>query len=126
MSNNGVQYNLPQRGSHQGSSHQGNGGDPITHLPVDKSIPTPNEIHLVNSLFNEPNKSTMNMIIHEGKDSILIGILFIIFSLQQIDEMIKKIIPSTANSMYIMLGVKAIMIMAVWWVIKHFYLSRKS
>lgn len=100
-------------------------GDDITKLPVDKNPPSVNEIHLVNSLFTEQNKSIISTILSEGKDAILVGILFILFSLPQIDEMFHKLIPSTKNSIYILLGIKAILITIIWWVIKYFYLSRK-
>ena len=101
-------------------------GDDITKLPVDKNPPSVNEIHLVNSLFTEQNKSIINTILSEGQDAILVGILFILFSLPQIDEILYKFISSTRNSIYILLGVKAILITLLWWVIKYFYLSRKN
>ena len=100
-------------------------GDDITKLPVDKNPPSVNEIHLVNSLFTEQNKNMISTILSEGKDAILVGILFILFSLPQIDEMFHKFIPSSKNSIYILLGIKAILITIIWWVIKYFYLSRK-
>jgi hypothetical protein len=101
-------------------------GDDITKLPVDKNPPSVNEIHIVNSLFTEQNKSIINTILSEGQDAILVGILFILFSLPQIDEILYKFISSTKNSIYILLGVKAILITLLWWVIKYFYLSRKK
>ena len=101
-------------------------GDDINTLPVDKNPPSVNEIHLVNSLFNEQDKGILNTILIEGKDAILVGILFILFSLPQVDELLFKILPSSQNSIYILLGIKAILITIVWWVIKYFYLSRKT
>ena len=131
MSSN-VQYTQPM---HQEYSTQQNpsmsqgqifGGDPVKGLPIDQNHPTTNELHLVNSLFTDTNRGTIDIILNEVKDAALIGILFIIISLPQIDEIIKKIIPITANSMYILLIIKALILISIWWLIKYFYLSRKS
>jgi len=99
-------------------------GDDINMLPVDKNPPSVNEIHLVNSLFTEQNKNIIKTILVEGKDAFLVGILFVLLSLPQVDELLFKLIPSTKNSIYILLGIKAIFIALLWWVIKYFYLSR--
>ena len=101
-------------------------GDDIKMLPVDKNPPSVNEIHLVNSLFTEQNKGILNTVLVEGKDAILVGLLFVLFSLPQVDELLFKLIPSSRNSIYILLGVKAILITILWWIIKYFYLSRKG
>ena len=108
------------------SSQQSFGGDDINQLPVDpKALPTHNEINLVNSLFTqEPN--TLNKIFIESKDCMIIGLLFIMLSLPQIDDMINKLVPMTTNSIYIMVGIKAVIMMVLFWLIKHFYLSRKD
>ena len=66
-------------------------GDAIKNLPMNKNPPTPNEIHLINSIFANTNKPNLHKIIKEGKDILVLGILFIILSLPQIDEIIKKI-----------------------------------
>ena len=108
-----------------GTSH-GELGDDINMLPVDKNPPSVNEIHLVNSLFTEQNKGVLNTVLVEGKDAFLVGILFVLFSLPQVDELLFKLIPSSKNSIYILLGIKAIFIAVLWWIIKYFYLSRKT
>lgn len=100
-------------------------GDDINKLPVDKNPASVNETHLINSLFTEQNKSIINTILSDGQDAILVGVLFILFSLPQINEIFHKIIPTTKNSIYILLGIKGIIITTLWWIIKYFYLSRK-
>ena len=100
-------------------------GDPISQLPVDQSQPSNNELQIVNSLFTK-HKSTMDTLVEEAKDSVLIGSLFIAFSLPLIDGLLKKILPVTQKSPYILVAIKAITVMALYWLIKHFYLSRKS
>jgi hypothetical protein len=101
------------------------GGDNISSLPTDKTPPSQDEIHMVNTLFNEHNQGIFRKIMGDMKDTVLIALLFIIFSLPQIDEFIQKFIPSTTKSTYILLFLKAIMMASVWWIIRYFYLSRK-
>ena len=100
-------------------------GDPIAKLPVDQSQPTNNELQIVNTLFTK-HRSGMDAIVAEAKDSLIIGLLFIIFSLPMVDGLIKRVLPMTEKSPYILIAIKALAVMALYWLIKHFYLSRKS
>ena len=68
----------------------------------------------------------MDTVVDEAKDSLIIGLLFIIFSLPFVDGLIKRVLPMTEKSSYILVVVKAVAVMALYWLIKHFYLSRKS
>ena len=113
-----IQYSQP-------NSHGGPSGDPISQLPVDQSQPSTNELQIVNSLFTK-HKSTMDTLMEEAKDSIFIGALFIAFSLPLVDGLFKKILPVTEKSPYILVAIKALTVMALYWLIKHFYLSRKN
>ena len=115
-----IQYTRPSVPRTQNSI-----GDLITQLPVDQSQPTNQELQIVNSLFTK-HKSTMNFVIKEVKDSLLIGALFIVFSLPITDTMIRKVVPMSEKSLYVMLAIKAVAVMALYWLIKHFYLSRKN
>ena len=99
--------------------------DNLKSLPTDKNIPSESDIHMTNSLFGE-NKSVTEKIIYEGKDMIIIGILFVTFSLPQIDEIIQNLLPITKTSNYILIASKALMVMILFWLIKHFYLSRNN
>lgn len=101
-----------------------NGGDPINQLPTDKNQPSLSEAKIINSLF-EKNYTTLELVFEELKDSVIFAILFIIISLPQIDNMIYSIAPITKNSFYFMLGLKAIIIVALHWLIKHYYLSQR-
>ena len=100
-------------------------GDPIAQLPVDQSQPSHNELQIVNTLFTK-HKSTMDVLLEEAKDSVIIGVLFVIFSIPLVDSLIKRVLPITEKSPYILIGIKAIAVMAFYWLIKHFYLSRKG
>ncbi len=101
------------------------GADVISQLPSDQSQPSHNEIRIVESLFKE-NKDTMSMIATESKDAIFIGILFVVFSLPVVDGLVLKFLPSAETSPYMMVGIKALALMLTYWVVKHFYLSRKA
>jgi hypothetical protein len=98
--------------------------DNLNLLPTDKNIPNKDSIHMANMIFGE-QKSISDKIINEGKDMFLVGLLFIIFSLPQIDEMIKKFINVANNSEYILVAIKAIAVMILYWLIKNYYLSRQ-
>jgi hypothetical protein len=100
--------------------------DPITTLPTDKHEPTPSELHVINTLFNDDtNKKSMNAIFIEAKESLIVGILFIILSIPQVDTIINKLLPITEKSSYILLLIKVLLIMLLFWLVKHFYLAKK-
>tara|TARA_B100001094_G_C17819531_1_gene617781 strand:+ start:48 stop:392 length:345 start_codon:yes stop_codon:yes gene_type:complete len=100
--------------------------DSLNNLPVDKNPPSHNEIHLMDTFFKPENKFTVNAIIQESKDSVIIAFLFVILSTSHMDSLIHKILPMTEKSNYIMLLLKGIIIGASFWLIKHFYLSKNS
>ena len=97
--------------------------DFISELPTDKNKPSDNEYRIINTLFKE--KNTINIIFKEMQDSFIVGILFVIFSLPMLDSLIIKFIPVAEKSIYVLLCIKVLSIMLLFWVIKHFYLSRK-
>ena len=99
--------------------------DLLSNLPTDKNEPTQDENKILNTLFKE--KKTVGTVFVEFKESIIVGILFIIFSLSYVDDLILKISPSLAShSPYIIIGIKAILIVLSFWILKHFYLIRKE
>lgn len=98
--------------------------DIIAQLPVDETQPTHNELRIVNTLFKD-HQNTVNKLANEAKDSVIIGILFVVFSLPQLDEIIGRFYPTTQKSPYLLIFVKVLIIMVLFWVVKHFYLSRK-
>lgn len=97
--------------------------DPLQNLPIDQSQPTHKEIELVDTLFKE-HRGTMSMIADELKSSVIVGALFLILSLPQIDALFRRMIPSLANSTYIMLIIKVVIFVGLYWILKHFYLCR--
>jgi hypothetical protein len=101
------------------------GGDPLVNLPVDKEKPSEQEAQIIQNLF-VTHRSTMDVILAEAKDSLIIGLLFLILSLPIVDSLIQRFIPFASKSVYILVAFKAIVLMVLYWIIKHFYLSRQS
>ena len=101
-------------------------GDLINQIPSDQTQPSYNEIQLVNTLFKE-HRHTLNTVFKESQDAILAGLLFVAFTtIPNLDDNIKKFVPVTNNSPYFLIIVKAIAVTCLFWLIKHFYLSRKN
>ena len=117
-----IQYNKNTQPSEMQMSV---GGDPIAQLPVDKTPPSQNEIHIIDSLFKKHRK-TMDVIFEEAKSAIIVGLLVIMFCLPNIDTIIQKFLPITQKSLYFLLFFKGLIASVMYWLIKHFYLSRKS
>lgn len=101
-----------------------NPSDNIDSLPTDKNPPSKGEIDIMESLFKKTH-GTVEKLFDGTKDIMLIGLLFIIFSIPQLDGFVHKIVPSTANSPYILLFVKTLFFMFVYFLIKNLYLVRK-
>jgi hypothetical protein len=98
-------------------------GEQISQLPVDKIPSTPTEMNLVEHLFKK-NQSTFSLIFEEAKDSIIVGILVILFCIPSVDTMIQKLFTFTQTSLYFLLTIKALLAGVLYWLIRHFYLSR--
>jgi hypothetical protein len=99
--------------------------DVLSNLPSDKTQPSRNELHIVDTLFKEHGKGIKAMV-NESKDAVLVGLLFVVFSLPMVDDLIKRFVTPAQNSPYILVGVKAVMVMVAYWIVKHFYLAKKE
>ena len=97
--------------------------DVLSTLPTDKIPPTSSELQILNTLFN--HKKEINNILIEAKEAIIVGIIFLLFSVPQLDSLIQKFIPITEKSTYILLLIKILFVIVLFWVIKHFYLIKK-
>lgn len=123
-----VQYSQYPQGMNPGTQEMNQlpvMGDIIEQLPSDQTVPSHNEIRIVDSLFQQ-KKGVVDMILKNTKDILIIGVLFVIFSLPPVDELIKKFFTITATSPYILLGVKALLFMIVYFIVNNFYLSRNK
>ena len=99
--------------------------DTISNLPTDQSIPSEQELLLLNSLFEE-KKTHIRHIANEAYEPFFVGILFVILSIPKVDEMINLYIPVTQNSIYFLLLTKMFIIMISFWILKHFHLNLKK
>ena len=68
----------------------------------------------------------MDIVLDEAKDALLIALLVIISCLPQLDKLLQKFIPLTEKSPYILFLIKGLIAGGLYWLIKHFYLSKKS
>lgn len=100
-------------------------GDPIAQLPVDQTPPNPTEIQIIDTLFKK-HRRTMDIVFEEAKDALVVALLVILFCLPHVDNMIKKFLPVTDRSPYILALVKGLVALTLFWLFKHFYLSRKT
>lgn len=100
-------------------------GDIIERLPVDMSVPSHNEILITDQLFQK-KKGIFDKILQNTKNIIILGGLFIILSLPFVDNFITKFITITGKSPYILVGVKALLFMFLYFIIKNLYLVRKN
>ena len=101
-----------------------NYSDRIEGLPTDKNLPTHAEIQIVDALFKQKHTLVQTMLLGM-KDVLMVGLLFILFSLPQIDEVIVRFAPATSTSSYILVGVKTVLFMFAYFVVKNSYLVRK-
>ena len=99
-------------------------GDIIEQLPVDTSVPSHNEIRITDQLFQQ-KKSIFDKILHNTKDILILGGLFIVFSLPFVDNLITKFITVAGSSPYILIGVKTLLFVFSYFIIKNLYLARK-
>ena len=88
-----------------------------------KKVYKRNPALLSSTLFKE-NKGNIHKIFNELKSSVLIGLLFMIFSLPQIDVLIKKCIVIADKSPYILIGIKAFIFVVVFYFLNNMYLVR--
>ena len=100
-------------------------GDQIAHLPVDKNPPLPNEVHIIDPLFKK-HRGAMDLIFEEAKDSVIVAALVTLACLPQIDAMIFKLVPISQTSPYFLLLAKGLIAGFMYWLLKHFYLSRST
>lgn len=99
-------------------------GDMIENLPADNSVLSHNEIRIVDQLFQK-KKGLFDRILSNTKDILIIGALFVLFSIPHVDNIIKKFVAVSNNSQYILLGVKAVLFMITYFIVKNMYLVRK-
>lgn len=99
--------------------------DLIKDLPSDKVPPSSDEIQIIDILFKNSDPVAMNNLFKELKDVLIVGILIILFSIPQLDALVNSFIPITQTSVYFLILIKTLCIMACYWIIRHLYLAKK-
>jgi hypothetical protein len=98
--------------------------DEINGLPFDQNAPTDTELQIVNSLFKE-NYTNFEKLFYGLKDVFLVGVLFFVLSLPQVDTLIKTYYPVANSSIYSLTLAKAILFMIAYFIVKNMYLVQR-
>jgi len=96
--------------------------DVLEDLPHDSSIPNESETKMLNMLFKPVETSRLAV---ELKNSMLLIILFCMFSIPQLDGLLEQVLPITKNSIYIRVLVKGVFFALLFWIISNYWLSKK-
>ena len=103
-------------------------GDIIEQLPSDNTYISDSDKKLINDIFQPlhttENKKGISSVFSELKSSIIIGIIFFIISLPQMDSVFKRIINST--NIYVYLLMKMVIFIIVVWMLKNFNLIKSK
>ena len=99
-------------------------GDNIDQLPTDNHVPNNNEVQLVNNIFKNHSNS-MSSVANEISQAAAIGALFVILSLPPVDKLLCKFLPVCSKSFIILLAIKFIIFIIVYYFIANFAFSKK-
>ena len=99
-------------------------GDQIDNLPSDQTVPTHNELTIVNNLFKQ-KEGNMQRLLKEFKGIAIIASLFFVLSLPQLDELLRKYISYANNSPYILIAIKTLIFIVFYYFINNYYLLKK-
>jgi hypothetical protein len=97
--------------------------DTIEKLPVEETTPNQEQLALAMSIFDYEKE--MNCVLSEFKESVIIVILFIIFSLPQLDEMLKKYIPPLKNQVFLV-GFKCTCVIFLYYMFKNYQVIKQK
>jgi hypothetical protein len=99
-------------------------GDNIDQLPTDDHVPNNNEVQLVNNIFKNHSNS-MSTVANEISQAAIIGALFVILSLPPVDKLLCKVFPICSKSFIILLVIKFIIFIIVYYFVSNFAFSKK-
>jgi hypothetical protein len=98
--------------------------DLISSLPTNENQPRYEELKIMDTLFKK-HTSSITKIVNEFKDGFVLSVFFILFSIPFVDELFKKYVPYTCNSLYILIFIKSILFMLAVWIFKNLVLLKK-
>jgi hypothetical protein len=99
--------------------------DSIDALPTDQTPPSHSEIQIIDTLFKQ-KQGTVQKLLSGTQDVLIVGFLFVLFSLPQVDVFIMKAVPSTTTSPYILVFVKTLIFMSLFFIFKNMHLVRNK
>jgi hypothetical protein len=94
-------------------------GDLIESLPEDDSAYNEN---LANVIFKE--QKTVKNVFKELKESIIIALLFVVFSSEQLENIIKNVYPASGNNRITMMVIKCVLVVFFFYLFKNFEFAR--
>ena len=101
--------------------------DILRNLPTDKNEIDDKEIEVINLLFeDEEEKTSFNKIIEEFYESFLVGILFIIFNQDYVNNVLLSIVPLLNGSEIFLLLFKTMVFVILFWILKNIRLLNKN
>ena len=99
-------------------------GDSIDQLPTDNNQPNPHEIETVNNIFKNHSNS-MTSVAGEFTQAAAVGALFVVLNLKPVDKLLCTIFPICNKSSIILLVIKFLLFMIIYYVIVNFAFSKK-
>jgi len=100
--------------------------DLLHSLPVDETPLNHDEINILQTLFKDENAYDLSKIFIELKDAVIGGILFAILSSNKFDNIIQRFVPTSKNSVIIMICLKTIIFIFLFWIIVNFALAKRN
>ena len=99
--------------------------DLLNSLPVDETPLNHDDIHVLQTLFKDENVRDLSAIFIELKDAVIGGVLFAILSSSKVDDVMNRFIPVTNKSHIIMICVKMLLFIGLFWIIVNFALAKR-
>lgn len=97
--------------------------DEINKLPTDDSSTSQDEHDILSTVFYKYPKAK-SVVVEDIKDCLVIVVLFIFFSSEWVSEQIRRFVPVTRSNNVFLLGIKSIIVVFIWYIIKNFRLAR--
>lgn len=106
-------------------------GDPISRLPTDTGVNTPDEQRILMSLGKRDDVQNLGTAIpsptqipesHEVRNLVIVTVLFVIFTQDFVDGFIARVVPS-ANTWYYKLIIRTVLFVALYFILTNISLK---
>ena len=99
-------------------------GDKLKDLPTDSTVPTHDEVQIMQALF-ENNKKDVKNLFSGIKEVLFVIVLVFILFLPPVTKWLDKVLPVN-KSPYILVLIKSLIIGIIFWLVNHFYLAKRN